>query len=181
MLLLQAFIVTVLTGSISAHGIITTPYPRAVGPASIAACGDAVTDLIVADNTSHVEGLPEASVTDSGYNKAKCNLWLCKGLQYADNTENVISVSPGEVLPFEVFIRIPHEGTANVSIVDTKKNSIIGSELLYWDRYADEKLTTLPANNSAFSVTIPRHLEGKCLDAGDCVSILHRQSYIESC
>jgi len=158
-----------LVSTISAHGIITSPYPRAVGSASLAACGKAVTDLIKADNTSHVEGLPEAAATDSGYHASKCNLWLCKGLQYADNTAHVISLSPGQVVPIEVFIRVKHEGTANVSIVDTKKNAIIGSELIYWDRYADDKLATLPANNTAFSITVPRDLGGNCLYPGDCV------------
>jgi len=175
-----------LATTISAHGIITTPYPRAVGAASLAACGSAVTDLIVADNTSHVEGLPEAAATDSAYHASKCNLWLCKGLQYADNTANVLALSPGQVLPIDVYIRIPHEGTANVSIVDTKKNAIIGSELIYWDRYADQALATLPANNSAFSITVPRSLGGSCLYPGDCViqwwwyGIAAKQTY-ESC
>lgn len=160
-----------LAACVQGHGLITSPYPRAVGPASIKACGSAVTDQIVADNTSHVEGLPEASETDPAYNPKECNLWLCKGLQYADNTDNVLSLSPGEVLPIDVWIRIPHAGYANVSVVDTKTDQIIGDQLLYWDDYADEKLATLPANNSAFSVTIPRSLEGKCLAAGECVCL----------
>jgi len=163
------FVAAGLAVTVSAHGLITSPAPRAVGSASTAACGTAVTAQIVADNTSHVEGLPEASLTDPTYDADACNLWLCKGLQYADNTDNVLLLSPGEEVPIEVFIRIPHAGTANVSIVDTKENVVLGNELLYWDSYADEKLPTLPANNSVFSVTIPRTLDGKCLSAGDCV------------
>ena len=58
------------------HGVITTPAPRAVGAASLATCGSDVTNLIKADNTLHVEGLPEAAATDSAYNATECNLWL---------------------------------------------------------------------------------------------------------
>lgn len=161
----------VLPTIISAHGLITSPAPRAVGAASLAACGSAVTKQIVADNTSHVEGLPEAAATASDYHAKDCNLWLCKGLQYADNTANVLALSPGEVVHIDAYIRIKHAGTANVSIVDTKTDTIVGNQLLYWSNYADEKLSSLPANNSAFDVTIPRSLDGNCLKPGDCVSL----------
>ena len=69
-----------------------------------------------------------------------------------------------------VYIRIPHEGTANVSIVDTKMNQVVGEPLIYFDRYADNALAVLPANNTNFAVTIPGDLGGKCTVAGDCVS-----------
>lgn len=74
------------------------------------------------------------------------------------------------MIPIEVYIRIKHAGTANVSIVDTKSNTIVGSQLLYWSDYANEKLPALPANNSAFSVTLPTDFGGKCATAGECVS-----------
>jgi len=178
--------VAALFNRAASHGIITIPYPRAVGDASLAACGSGVTNLIKADNTSHVEGLPEAAAADTAYNAKLCNLWLCKGLQFADNTANVEAYYPGQVVPINVFIRVPHEGTANVSIVDTTVNEVLGSELIYWDRYADQALAVLPANNSAFEITIPRDLEGKCLTAGQCViqwwwyGIAAKQTY-ESC
>ncbi|KAH8595743.1 hypothetical protein B0O99DRAFT_661628 [Bisporella sp. PMI_857] len=132
-------------------------------------CGTAVTKKIAADVTDHVEGLPEAAAKDSGYHAALCNLWLCRGLQYDPASSSVQTYSPGQVVPIKINIRIKHAGTANVSVVDTKTNSIIGSQLLYWSDYANEKLPSLPANNSAFSVTIPNNLEGKCTTAGDCV------------
>jgi hypothetical protein len=37
--------------------------------------------------------------------------------------------------------------------------------------YANDKLTTLPANNTAIDVTIPTDLGSACAVAGDCVSI----------
>lgn len=39
-------------------------------------------------NDSHVEGLPEAAATDPAFNASACNLFLCKGLQFADNMNN---------------------------------------------------------------------------------------------
>jgi hypothetical protein len=54
-------------------------------------------------------------------------------------------------------------------VVDTKNNKII-KQLLYWDKYADDKFSTLPANNTAFDVTIPTDLGAACATAGNCVS-----------
>lgn len=158
-----------LSTKVVSHGVITSPYPRAVGPASLANCGSAVTAIIVADNTSHIEGLPQAAATDPNYNAEACNLWLCKGLQFAD-VSSVQTYTAGQVVPIDIFIRVPHAGTANVSVVDTASNEILGSELIYWNDYADQSLPTLPANNSAFSVTIPQGLEERCAVGGACVS-----------
>jgi len=91
----------------AAHGIITKPYPRTVGNASLTACGSAITDIIKADNTSHVEGLPEAGASDPGYNATECNLWLCKGLQFEDNINNGREYLYTERVDISVFIRIP--------------------------------------------------------------------------
>ena len=77
------------------HGIITISAPRAVGAASSAACGSGVTNLIKTDNTSHVKGLPEAAATNSAYNAAECNLWLCKGPQLADNKADAQKFTTG--------------------------------------------------------------------------------------
>jgi hypothetical protein len=72
-------------------------------------------------------------------------------------------------VPIEAYIRIPHYGPANFSIVDTKSNTIVANNLLYWSDYADGRLATLPANNTAFAVTIP-DLGDSCTVAGECVS-----------
>lgn len=161
--------ITALATTVSSHGLITTPVPRGPGAASLAACGSAVTNNIKGDLTSHVEGLPEASKTDKSYIADKCNLWLCRGLQFADNTANVVAYTPGQVINFDVKITIKHKGTANMSIVDTKSNKVV-KQLLYWSNYADETLKTMPANNTVFSVTMPKDLGGACTTAGDCVS-----------
>ena len=165
--------VVAFTTTALSHGIISSPYPRAVGAASLAACGPNVQNNIIADNTSHVEGLPETAATDPAYHASECNLWLCRGLQFADvEPSNILQLSAGDKLEIGVWLRILHEGTANVSIVDTKSNSVVGSELLYWDRYADNALgaSGIPKNNTAFEVEIP-DLGGACEVAGDCVSL----------
>lgn len=168
----NTFIVTAaLASTVLSHGIITKPYPRAIGAASLAACGPSVQNNIKGDNTSHIEGLPEAAAKDSAYKPADCNLWLCRGLQGADNLANVQSYTVGQKVPIDVYIRIKHYGTANVSVVDTKTNTIVGKELLSWANYADERLASMPANNTQFEVVIP-DLGGKCTAAGDCVSLI---------
>jgi hypothetical protein len=131
------------------HGIITIPAPHTVGAASFVACGSGVTNLIKANNTSHVKGLPEAAATNSAYNAAECNLWLCKGLQLADNKANVQNFTAG-VLDMLIWIRIPHTGTANVSVVDTKTNRVIGDPLISFTGYANQTLPTLPKDNHKF-------------------------------
>lgn len=52
---------------------------------------------------------------------------------------------------------------------------MIGPPLLVFDSYADENLAQLPANNTAFSVTLPganeapAELEAQCGVEGSCV------------
>lgn len=161
-----------IASTASAHGVITSPTPRIAGEASLAACGTAVQLLNTQDVTTHVEGLPEVAAVDETYHPDECNLWLCKGLQLDEAAGGVVQTySPGEVVPIEVNLRILHAGTANVSIVDTASNTIVGSQLLYWDDYANEKLPSVPENNTHFSVTIPDDIDaGKCTTAGECVS-----------
>ena len=148
---------------------------RGPGAASLQYCGPSVTNNIKGDLTSHVEDLPEAAAKDSKYQgPALCNLWLCRGLQYADNTKNVQSWKVGQKVPIEVSLRIKHVGSANVSIVDTKSNKFVkgGENLLYWaSGYADEANKNPPANNTKFEVTIPE-LGDACKTAGECVRSL---------
>ena len=79
-----------LAATVSAHGLILSPTPRTPGDASIAACGKSVSDNVKNDETSHVEGLPELAAADPDYKADECNVWLCKGLQYADNAANLL-------------------------------------------------------------------------------------------
>ena len=154
------------------HGLIVSPPVRAVGPAMEAACGASVAALVTADNTSHIEGMPEAAAQTANFNSTACNVFMCKGLQFADNSANVQTFQPGQVVNMLASIPIPHEGPMNVSIIDTQKNAAIGDALITFDSYADESLAQLPANNTNFNVTIPTTLGSACSVAGTCVSCL---------
>ncbi|KAI1337827.1 hypothetical protein F5Y15DRAFT_417616 [Xylariaceae sp. FL0016] len=162
-----------LAATAAAHGYIASPPMRSPGAAATAACGPSVVQDIVRDKTSHVEGLPELAAKDAAYHADACNLWLCRGLQFADNVANVQAYKPGQSVNMKITLTIPHVGNANVSVVDTKTNAIIGKPLLDWPSgYADEKqfyAKTTPKNQTDFNVTIPEDLGNKCATAGACV------------
>ncbi|KAI0017350.1 hypothetical protein F4780DRAFT_772391 [Xylariomycetidae sp. FL0641] len=167
--------VLALAATASAHGFIADPPMRTAGDATAAACGAGVAAEITRDKTSHVEGLPElAAQAGSGYQGAgECNLWLCKGQQFADNEANVQEWTPGQKVNFRITLTIPHAGSANVSIVDTKSNTVVGAPLLDWPSgYAEERAfyaKQTPANQTDFDITVPTDLGGKCAMPGDCV------------
>lgn len=156
----------------ASHGLITSPLgTRTPSDATAAVCGKTLVSFYKADNTSYPEALLRANPSGlkDGYNPAKCNLWLCKGFQFADNVANVKAYKPGDVVDIEVRIRIAHRGYANVSVVDTGSNTVIGEPLRVWgDGYAAS--TSPPQDQVKFSVKVPE-LGGKCTTAGSCVSI----------
>ena len=120
------------------------------------------------DNTSYPEALKRANgLADPKYDAAKCNLYLCKGFQFEDNKAGVQSYTAGQTIDMEVYIRIPHKGYANVSVVDLHTNSVIGAPLKTWaDNYAASMNN--PKDQTTFSVKLPE-LAGKCTKPGDCV------------
>ncbi|KAK0718000.1 hypothetical protein B0T26DRAFT_310140 [Lasiosphaeria miniovina] len=151
-----------LVATASAHGNITSPPARLPGAAMVKACGQAAVNSILAEGT-----LPLESVASP---LASCQLNLCRGAVFADNVNLVQQFTPGQVIALTAILPIPHEGPANVSIVQTATNTVLGQPLIVFDSYADEKLAVLPANNTAFSVTIPAAgLGNSCLTAGECV------------
>ncbi|KAF2498512.1 hypothetical protein BU16DRAFT_437867, partial [Lophium mytilinum] len=152
------------------HGFVTTPPARLAGTAMSAACGAQVYSNQASDNYGNVQGELQVAASQSDYNAAACDIWLCKGYKYADNTANVQSYTAGQTVAMVVDIRAPHTGTANVSIVDTKTNEIIGSPLIHWDVYATNSIPlSEQANNTNFKIEIPSDLGSKCATAGDCV------------
>ncbi|KAK4462869.1 hypothetical protein QBC42DRAFT_325811 [Cladorrhinum samala] len=155
----------------SAHGVVRKPaYTRQPGAATAAACGQNLVTFYKQDETSYPEAFLRSypRPTDA----QKCNLWLCKGYQFADNAANVQSYKAGDVIDLEVFIRIPHKGYANVSVVDTTTNKVVGTPLISWaDNYAAS--LNPPANQVKFSVKVPTGLEEKCATAGTCVLQWH--------
>lgn len=171
-LLLLVGLLVGLVARVSSHGLVTKPETRTPGPATASACGNTMATFYRADNTSYPEALLRANpngLTD-GFDAGRCNLWLCKGYQFADNVANVKTYTPGQLVDLEVWIRIAHRGYANVSIVDTGANKIIGAPLLVWpENYAAS--TSPPADQVKFSVKIPE-LAGRCVTPGVCVSYL---------
>jgi hypothetical protein len=153
---------------VNAHGFITSPEPRMPGTAMKAACGNQVEINQQSDNYGNIQGELQVAASQSDYNADECAIWLCKGYKFADNKDNVQSYTAGQKVPFTVDIRAPHTGVANVSVVDTSSNSVIGSPLISWDVYASTA-TGVTSDETSFSVTIPDDLGSQCDTAGDCV------------
>jgi hypothetical protein len=80
----------------------------------------------------------------------------------------VQSWTAGQTVPFKFEVRAPHTGTANVSIVNTATNTIIGEPLLICIDFADNS-KYIPANETSFPITIPSDLGDTCATAGACV------------
>lgn len=156
-----------LITTVSAHGRILTPTPRAPGAAMAAACGQQVEVNQASDPNGNIQGMLQVAASQTDYDAAACDIWLCKGYKYADNTALVQSWTAGQVVPFTFNVAAPHTGTANVSIVDTATNTVI-SQLLYYDVFASTA-TGVTANQTSFSITIPSDLGSQCATAGACV------------
>jgi hypothetical protein len=156
-----------LAATASAHGNITFPAARLPGPAMVALCGQPAVDTVLSDGTIALEEVVPAS--------SACNIGLCRGAQFADvPAAHIQSYSPGQVVLVEVALTIPHLGPANLSIVETATNAVVGDILLFFDAYADEAAEELPGNNTAFGVTMPVGKKGeevvaRCGVAGNCV------------
>ncbi|KAJ5937662.1 hypothetical protein N7454_004004 [Penicillium verhagenii] len=149
------------------HGFVTSPTPRYPGSAFEAACGQQAYDMETSDVYGNIQTMLQVADTQSDYNAAECDAWLCKGFKYADNNVTY-SYTAGETVDFEVAIHAPHTGVANVSVVDTSSNTVIGNPLISWSVYASVS-TGVAANNTQFSVTIPDDLGDQCTTGGSCV------------
>ncbi|KAJ5693845.1 hypothetical protein N7536_004257 [Penicillium majusculum] len=153
---------------VNAHGFVTKPEARQPGTAMGAACGQQVLSNQGSDKYGNIQGELQVASSQSDYNAAECDIWLCKGYKFADNKDNVQSYTAGQKVPFTVDIRAPHTGVANVSVVSTSSNKVIGAPLISWDVYASTA-TGVKADETSFSVTIPDGLGSQCATAGDCV------------
>ncbi|ORY58241.1 uncharacterized protein BCR38DRAFT_78771 [Pseudomassariella vexata] len=161
---MKSYIISAVIPLVAGHGYITSPQPRVVGSAMEEACGTQIYNQLKSDINGNIQG--EIQNKQDDFTDA-CNLWLCKGLQFADNTANVQSYNAGDVVDVVYDIRAPHTGVANVSIVDTATNAVIGEPLISWDVFASTS-TGVTADETNFSITIP-DLAGKCTTAGECV------------
>ncbi|KAJ7595011.1 hypothetical protein C8J56DRAFT_454520 [Mycena floridula] len=152
--------------AVSAHGLVTSPTPRAIGPANLAACGSGAYTVLNGDATAPVEYA--VAKVDAGYNATACDLFLCRGYQLEDNLSNTREYVAGQVVDFAVTLKVRHTGIANVSIIDLASQTQI-AQLFTWPVYADQTLApaAYPANETSFSVTIP-DLGSQCSTAGQC-------------
>ncbi|KAI0469962.1 hypothetical protein GGR56DRAFT_661372 [Xylariaceae sp. FL0804] len=158
----STIVASALVALAAAHGNITSPPARLTGPGMVKACGQQAVSNVLADGTIPLEDVFGALST--------CKLDLCRGAVFADNTANVQTFTPGQVVNMLAQLPIPHEGPMNVSIIDTATNTAISDPLIEFDSYADEALAVLPANNTNFDVTIPTNLAADaCTVAGQCV------------
>lgn len=92
---------------------------------------------------------------------------LCKGQQFDDNSANIQTFTPGQLVPITVDIQAKHTDTCNVSVVDTAMNKMISNELAFFPVYASTS-TDLPKNNTQFDITMP-DVSSQCGTAGACV------------
>jgi hypothetical protein len=154
----------VLVTTAMAHGSISSPTPRQPGPAMAAACGMPAVQAVLSDPTTPLEDVDVSAATP------QCRLDLCRGAVFEDNNaKNVLSLTPGQVVRMTAVIPIPHEGPMNVSIIDTATNRAVAPPLISFASYADERLAVLPANNTDFSVRMPKNLAaGQCTVPGQC-------------
>ncbi|KAK0200400.1 hypothetical protein DFS33DRAFT_1361275 [Desarmillaria ectypa] len=159
-------VLAALFGFSLAHGVVTTPSPRVVGNANLAACGAAAYNVLKSDKYGPIE--TAAAKIDSGYNATACHLFFCRGYQYKDNVANTRVYTTGQVVPFTVDIEAHHTGHANVSVVNLATQTPI-ARLFTWPVYANDTLgpSQWPKNESSFSVTIP-DLGDTCTTAGAC-------------
>lgn len=117
----------------------------------------------------NIQNIAQVAASQKDFNAATCKINTCKGYFFADNAEaNVQTYTPGQVVDMKIDISAPHTGVANVSIVSTKTNTMISPEIISFSDYASNA-HTIPANNTAFSITMPSNLGSQCATAGDCV------------
>jgi hypothetical protein len=157
-----------LVSTVAGHGSFTSPAPRKAGQAMAKTCGQQMYNNQAADAYGNIQGEMQVAKGQSDFDAAACQVWLCKGFKFEDNSDNVQTYTAGQTIDMKFEVRAPHTGTANVSIVDTATGSVIGSPLISWDVFASNSVPN-QADQASFSVTIPKDLGDKCSTAGNCV------------
>jgi hypothetical protein len=150
--------------SVAAHGFITSPTPRQPGEGLKAACGDQVFNQQSSDKYGNVQG----AMQNLQGSHPDCRIWQCKGVPFEDAGQ-IFEYTAGQKIPMTVEIRAPHDGVANVSIVKVSSDTVVGSPLISWDKYA---LTSSPLSAhpdwTSFDITMP-DVSSDCANAGDCI------------
>ncbi|EKD20841.1 uncharacterized protein L3040_000945 [Drepanopeziza brunnea f. sp. 'multigermtubi'] len=156
-----------LLTTVAGHGSLISPTPRPVGEAYRAVCGQQVYNQQLSDRNGNIQGILQVARSQSDFTE-ECDVWLCKGFQFADNSANVQTYTAGQEVPMTFNIAAPHTGPANVSIVHVPTGTLIGDPLITWAEYASNAVGP-KADQRDFTVTIPSDLGNQCATAGDCV------------
>ncbi|KAJ7745390.1 hypothetical protein B0H14DRAFT_3514534 [Mycena olivaceomarginata] len=190
-----------LVAAAVAHGTVTTPTPRALGPANLGGLrfnrqhNLEVRQIWTGDNSSWIlSAIAYASprsrtpplARDPTYNATACHLFFCRGYQFEDNVNNTRVYAPGTSVPFHVDMEAHHTGFANVSVVNLATQTPI-ARLFTWPVYANDSLG--PGAEicfiADFTVVVP-NLGTQCAKAGQCAiqwwwwGVQVKQTY-ESC
>ncbi|KAI7780554.1 hypothetical protein LA080_015955 [Diaporthe eres] len=156
------FALLLLLPCILGHAVLQKPVPRGSGDATLALCGEAVTKKLDDDPAGPIEN--SVKVADASY---KCNLYLCRGYQYEDNTDKVQVYAAGDVVTFHVDLVAAHRpGWANVSVIDLASNKAIGDPVKVWDVWPDN--VAGGGDDVDFNITIPNSLGSACNAGGKC-------------
>ncbi|PNS20769.1 hypothetical protein CAC42_2700 [Sphaceloma murrayae] len=153
--------------SVAGHGRFMNPAPRAAGTAFQNACGMQAYYQVSSDPNGNVQGLLNVIRNQPDYKPAACIANLCKGLLYEDNTDKVQRYSAGQVVAMTFDVAAPHTGSANVSVVRTSDNTVIGTPLKSWDNFAPNAGGASP-DQEDFTITIP-DVGTQCSQPGACV------------
>lgn len=110
-------------GQALGHGKLTSPSPRSdtIGSAFSEACGSQLLSVETSDAYGNIQQEMQTSTVDSSI----CNLWLCKGYQFADNEANVQSYTAGQTVSMTAEIRAPHTGVSTSSQTLAKHSSLL--------------------------------------------------------
>ncbi|KAF2765014.1 hypothetical protein EJ03DRAFT_280967 [Teratosphaeria nubilosa] len=152
----------------AAHGYFQSPIARQPGTHFAGACSQQAYYNMAGSINGNIQGLEQVVATQGDYNAQECNLWMCKGMKYADNTDNVQKYTAGQNIDLYHPIVAPHTGYANVSIIATSSNTTLAANLSHWDVYASNAVPKVTSQEN-FTITMPTDLGSKCATAGECV------------
>ncbi|KAJ6614008.1 hypothetical protein B0H10DRAFT_2165191 [Mycena sp. CBHHK59/15] len=124
----------------AAHGLVTSPTPRVIGAASLAACDTGA--YTVLKSGAQIESAVKK--IDSAYNVNACHIYFCKGYQLKDNVKITRVYTPGTVVNMLVDIVAHHTGHAMCRYIFCFVNLVtqtqIGAALMNWPVYANDSL-----------------------------------------
>ncbi|KAI5782072.1 hypothetical protein DFH27DRAFT_473892, partial [Peziza echinospora] len=159
-------LISALVATVSSHGNIISHNIRQPADTFAVICGQTAYDLLRQDIHRSHQNLIDAVPSDPSFDRARnCNFFLCKGIPFIDNLENVYQFRPNEVIDIEYLITIPHDGVANMSVVDTYTNRMIGRPLLSFSAFGSTP-DNLAETNFNFRMS---NVGTRCKEQGRCV------------